>query len=949
MSSNPRYKGFYQTYFTAGDEEQFFSKRIYSTPSSTPSSNAMKCQTDFTFDIWDGYINVNGQAVTDTFRYMFHKFKKGIYVHIHNNKIITFLPFSKAKYTNDWGDRIRIDPKFNNSIIEFIRYINKLGGYPFDEKKVNKYPSQWYANNCLLRYEFPLSEGDTGTQHIKSMLDELCANRTLPDMEFFINRRDFPMLKKDLTEPYDHIWDDDKKPLTSHVYEKYMPILSSVGCVGFADIPIPTIEDWARVKAIEGVSFPKTPMDRYTHVFNNEWEKKKPIAVFRGGSTGSGVTVETNPRLRIAKMSLAHSSILDAGITDWNLRPRKIKGERYLKTIEISEMPKLVKKLSPTEQSNFKYIVHIDGHVSAFRLSLELNMGSVLLIVDSKYELWFKKMLIEKVHYLSIKSDLSNLIETIEWCKKNDEKCKIIAQNAKKFYDQYLTKNAILDYLQCLLTSVKQPYSYTTLPLVIQLEHEREWFQTGLEKRTTVPVYGIPMINCRRDYNSYLALSWIIFETSLKFKKMIKKTSNTTITVCTVGGVDFVVKSSSTKRDENIHEAFIGINEINEMLRIIPNFLYTFSAIDFTNTDEKSISVIVEKIDGVSFMDWITSSLFNMTDYVSILVQLSLALHVAQKTCGFVHNDLFPWNILIEKQENPIEIEYVLEYDKVVCVVCNYIPIIIDYGKSHVVHKGVHYGFINMFKLSTIHDIVTILISSLAQVVKEKKLTTEEEKRVVGLVNFGWKSVNTFGSAKHFVCENSSFSKLVDTERFGLEEKTPKDFYMYITSLFTSSLSTSFRKYYPKYRSAVEHFSFINTCSSKHRKFIPNIPKLTDKLRVYYYFQTIDNESYLNIFNKMLEKAKYTKHEEVDNNSKFNLRDDFVFDPRVVCPKNWVDTSYACDLKQMFERVMTYSGVFEVSEKDREVFISRYSGIDVITNMKSNADCKTIEMYTKSV
>ena len=46
--------------------------------------------------------------------------------------------------------------------------------------------------------------------------------------------------------------------------------------------------------------------------------------------------------------------------------------------------------MSLEEQSNHKYILNIDGHVKAFRLGNELRMGSVILLVDSPYTLWFQ-------------------------------------------------------------------------------------------------------------------------------------------------------------------------------------------------------------------------------------------------------------------------------------------------------------------------------------------------------------------------------------------------------------------------------------------------------------------------------------------------------------------------------------------------------------------------------
>ena len=50
--------------------------------------------------------------------------------------------------------------------------------------------------------------------------------------------------------------------------------------------------------------------------------------------------------------------------------------------------------------------------------------------MDSKYIFWYKKLLQPYIHYIPIKSDLSDLLEKIKWCIDNDEKCKEIANNA---------------------------------------------------------------------------------------------------------------------------------------------------------------------------------------------------------------------------------------------------------------------------------------------------------------------------------------------------------------------------------------------------------------------------------------------------------------------------------------------------------------------------------------
>ena len=92
---------------------------------------------------------------------------------------------------------------------------------------------------------------------------------------------------------------------------------------------------------MDGKYFPRTAQD-YSATFDIEWSDKIETAVFRGSTTGCGVDFETNLRLRLAKLSIDSTPkdkhvvpYLDAKITKWNLRPRKLETETKLKTIDI--------------------------------------------------------------------------------------------------------------------------------------------------------------------------------------------------------------------------------------------------------------------------------------------------------------------------------------------------------------------------------------------------------------------------------------------------------------------------------------------------------------------------------------------------------------------------------------------------------------------------------------
>ena len=89
--------------------------------------------------------------------------------------------------------------------------------------------------------------------------------------------------------------------------------------------------------------------------------------------------------------------------------------------------------------------MHVDGNVAAYRLLKTMLLGSVILKVAGKYDLWVEQLLQDGVNYISVKEDLSDLIEKIEWCKSHDEECKTIAENGTLLAKKVLDKNFVND------------------------------------------------------------------------------------------------------------------------------------------------------------------------------------------------------------------------------------------------------------------------------------------------------------------------------------------------------------------------------------------------------------------------------------------------------------------------------------------------------------------------
>lgn len=882
--TNPRHSGFRQSIFHVGDPDQFQTYR-YPKNSNEPCADSIPIYynmfKDHPIDSWDGYKSVPATACKNTFDYIFNKFKKGIFVKILNGKLKVFLPFSKSKFRNEYGHLLKVDPKYKN-LDGFLAYIQNLDNkerkktdinarsYNYDSKYVHQDTSNWYANNCLFRYEAPITESDTNVLNLKNMLVELCEEREVPDIEFFMNRRDFPLLTRDGTEAYDAIYGGATHPLVSHSYDKYLPILSMSKTDRFADVLVPTHEDWARVQSLDEKWIP--PCKSYEDNFSTPWVDRKPTAVFRGKSTGCGVSIDTNQRLRLAYISSITPpdpdgvAYIDAGITSWALRPRKSPDSPYLQTIDPEALPfELVTFMSPEEQATYKYIINVDGHVSAFRLSYELSMGSTLLIIESQWKIWCSSMLKPYVHYVPIKEDMSDLISQIKWCRDHDSECETISKNAREFYDTYLQRDGILDFMQKILVDLKNEvgtYLYndkTPLDTQINIEYAdvmRRWYPStdkGVSDINVIPFGG-------RTYGRLQGIQWIVnmINTLSKFQDVVETGplifSNKLGTVhkYSIAGTIFAVKSTTdpAKYLEHIHEAYVCLKEINKLVKKIPNFVYVYGAY---RGDNKSYNVVTEYISGMMFSDYINSKQFNFEDFLFILLQLCLALEIAQSSCGFVHWDLMPWNIIIQASDSLIEFDYLISYDKIYRLQTRLIPVIIDFGKSHVIHKQHHHGFIDMYRSSTIQDVMMLLSGSLVAVLERRdKLVSRDLTSLFRLAEFlipPGHGLNTNG-LKERLKNMSRYQNSILDSKGRLEKLGPMDLFNAIRNLnyrFKINTAPSYNSVMAKDNARqVFDYTLASTVDDQFQSYLDvfgrlnkcDLPQPTNLFSVYYTTQT---------------------------------------------------------------------------------------------------------------
>ena len=72
--------------------------------------------------------------------------------------------------------------------------------------------------------------------------------------------------------------------------------------------------------------------------------------------------------------------------------------------------------------------------------------------------MWYFPLLKPFVDYVPVKADLSDLEEKIKWCRDHDDECRKIAENAIDFYNKYVAKDALLDYVQMVCKNISKRF-----------------------------------------------------------------------------------------------------------------------------------------------------------------------------------------------------------------------------------------------------------------------------------------------------------------------------------------------------------------------------------------------------------------------------------------------------------------------------------------------------------
>ena len=375
------------------------------------------------------------EALENTLRYVFKKLHHNCYLLcVKDNKPLMYKLES-----------LTTAPTFKKAIEEGV---SKLDKNPHIDESQRKYIRKMVSEpvrvmQCIVK-KYKSHDGDVPLEENEYM--ELFEKMFLPDGVYLFNLTDAVILHSGDKEPFRMVT-GNRLLEPEYRSKSHIPILSMSGQKKFSDIPIPNYDDVMFAMGKRA--------DLKTDQFIVDWDKKTiQKAVFRGGSTGCGYTTETNMRIKLADME---SPLIDAALTS--------KG-RTINTMAVKFDPKYgigmmntkirpaSKFMSMIDQSKYKYIIHVDGNVNAYRLLTTMLTGSLILRVDSPYTSWVDHLIKPNKHYIMVRPDLSDLVEKIQWCMRHDTKSSQIAKNGYDFAKKVLQTDYIKTSIENILWKV---------------------------------------------------------------------------------------------------------------------------------------------------------------------------------------------------------------------------------------------------------------------------------------------------------------------------------------------------------------------------------------------------------------------------------------------------------------------------------------------------------------
>nr|XP_058920738.1 protein O-glucosyltransferase 1 isoform X3 [Kogia breviceps] len=274
----------------------------------------------------------------------------------------------------------------------------------------------------------------------------------LPDMEMVINVRDYPQVPKWM-EPAIPVFSFSKPhfskvlgPVISHeaLSEEQIeaPIHRStmISCILLGHFGK---EDLLFGQYILLVLDGGTSSEQTWSAAQWPWKKKNSTAYFRGSRTSP----ERDPLILLSRKS---PKLVDAEYT---------KNQAWKSMKDTLGKP-AAKDVHLVDHCKYKYLFNFRGVAASFRLKHLFLCGSLVFHVGDEWLEFFYPQLKPWVHYIPVKTDLSNVQELLQFVKANDDVAQEIAERGSQFILNHLQMDDITCYWENLLTEYSKLLSY---------------------------------------------------------------------------------------------------------------------------------------------------------------------------------------------------------------------------------------------------------------------------------------------------------------------------------------------------------------------------------------------------------------------------------------------------------------------------------------------------------
>uniref|UniRef100_A0A8V0XQC3 Protein O-glucosyltransferase 1 n=1 Tax=Gallus gallus TaxID=9031 RepID=A0A8V0XQC3_CHICK len=193
------------------------------------------------------------------------------------------------------------------------------------------------------------------------------------------------------------------------------------------------------------------------------WKKKISKGYFRGSRTSS----ERDPLILLSR---ENPELVDAEYT---------KNQAWKSEKDTLGKPP-AKEIPLVDHCKYKYLFNFRGVAASFRLKHLFLCGSLVFHVGEEWLEFFYQQLKPWVHYIPVKSDLSDVRELLQFAKENDNIAQEIAERGRQFITEHLQMEDVSCYWEHLLSEYSQTLTYKVKRRKNYNEITSEWLKTEL-------------------------------------------------------------------------------------------------------------------------------------------------------------------------------------------------------------------------------------------------------------------------------------------------------------------------------------------------------------------------------------------------------------------------------------------------------------------------------------